>query len=729
MKKNKVLLIGWDAADWKVINPLLDSGMMPALESMVNNGVMANLATLDPPLSPMLWTSISTGKHADEHGILGFTEPAPEGKGIRPAMITSRKVKAIWNMLTQSGYKSNVVGWWPSHPAEPINGISISNFYQRATNEYGKEWPMAPGTVHPKSKENIFKELRIHPAELTEAHILPFVPDAAKIDQEKDKRLASIAKITADCSTIHSAATYILENEEWDFTAVYFDAIDHYCHGFMKYHPPKIDKIPQDQFDLYKGVVEGGYIYHDMMLATLLNLAGEDTTVILMSDHGFHSDHLRPKALPDEPAGPAWEHRNYGIFVMKGPGIKKDERIYGAGLLDVVPTILTLYGLPIGRDMGGKPLVQAFETPPEIDFVDSWEDIEGECGMHSKESQRDPIAEQAAMQQLIELGYIDKPDEDIQKRVDSTIAESKFYLARVLMNKNKFSEALPILEELYEKHPETVRYSFRLAKCYDGLGRVDDASNLVEKIIHYEEVIGPEKDAEELEKKLSEVEGKLKEEKGKFENSKGDDKSEQKINYLNAQVEYLKKQKKQKQESDKREYPQLFLLKGTLEFAKGNYKTSLEFLDKALQADPKLPQLHQQLGYVYLRMRRKNDAERVFTKALENDPENPHAHLGLAQVYFRKKEYETSAEFSLNAVGLLYHFPRAHLLLGMGLAKLKMYDRAVEAFQVTLKMSPGLIAAHKYLVYIYDFQLNDKEKADKHLEAIKELRQKHAEKK
>ena len=71
----KILLIGWDAADWKIINPLLDKGEMPALESLINNGVMGNIATLDPPLSPMLWTSIATGKRADKHGILGFTEP------------------------------------------------------------------------------------------------------------------------------------------------------------------------------------------------------------------------------------------------------------------------------------------------------------------------------------------------------------------------------------------------------------------------------------------------------------------------------------------------------------------------------------------------------------------------------------------------------------------------------------------------------------------------------
>ena len=50
--RRKVLLIGWDGADWKTINPLLDAGKMPALESLINRGVMGNIATLDPPLSP-----------------------------------------------------------------------------------------------------------------------------------------------------------------------------------------------------------------------------------------------------------------------------------------------------------------------------------------------------------------------------------------------------------------------------------------------------------------------------------------------------------------------------------------------------------------------------------------------------------------------------------------------------------------------------------------------------
>src|SRR5579863_7511741 len=97
----KVLLIGWDAADWKIATPLMDQGLMPTLEKLVGRGVMGNLATLQPILSPMLWNSIATGKRPDKHGIHGFMEPDTQNGGIRPVSSTSRKVKAIWNILTQ----------------------------------------------------------------------------------------------------------------------------------------------------------------------------------------------------------------------------------------------------------------------------------------------------------------------------------------------------------------------------------------------------------------------------------------------------------------------------------------------------------------------------------------------------------------------------------------------------------------------------------------------------
>ena len=107
---SKVLLIGWDAADWKVIHPLMDAGKMPALKKLVESGVMGKMATLDPPLSPMLWTSIATGKRPYKHGIHGFTEPTPDGKALRPIYSTNRKCEAIWNILSYKHKKTHVVG-------------------------------------------------------------------------------------------------------------------------------------------------------------------------------------------------------------------------------------------------------------------------------------------------------------------------------------------------------------------------------------------------------------------------------------------------------------------------------------------------------------------------------------------------------------------------------------------------------------------------------------------
>src|SRR5690242_2870832 len=99
----RVVLVGWDAADWQVIEPLLDAGQMPTLQSLIEGGVMGNLSTLRPMLSPMLWNSIATGKRATKHGILGFIEPRPDGNGIQAVSSTSRKAKALWNILSQSG--------------------------------------------------------------------------------------------------------------------------------------------------------------------------------------------------------------------------------------------------------------------------------------------------------------------------------------------------------------------------------------------------------------------------------------------------------------------------------------------------------------------------------------------------------------------------------------------------------------------------------------------------
>ena len=50
--QRKVLLIGWDAADWEHITPLVEGGLMPTFDAFVNRGVMGNLATLQSTHRP-----------------------------------------------------------------------------------------------------------------------------------------------------------------------------------------------------------------------------------------------------------------------------------------------------------------------------------------------------------------------------------------------------------------------------------------------------------------------------------------------------------------------------------------------------------------------------------------------------------------------------------------------------------------------------------------------------
>ena len=694
----KVLLIGWDGADWKVINKLMDEGKMPAMQSLVDNGIMGNLATLDPPFSPMLWTTIATGVRPDKHGILGFSEPVPGKHGVRPVSSSSRKVKAIWNILTQKGMKSHIVGWWPSHPAEPINGVMISNHYQRSVGNIDQPWAIAPGTVHPPELSELFAHFRVHPQELTHQHIQPFVPDFAKVDQDKDKRLESIAKITAECSSINAAATLIMEIEEWDLMAMYFDSIDHYSHGFMNYNPPRMKNIAEEQFELYKEVVESGYRYHDMMLARQLQMAGEDATVIVVSDHGFHPDHLRPPYMPDEPAGPAMQHRDHGIFVAKGPGIRKDERIYGATLLDITPTLLTLFGLPIGDDMDGTPLVQIFEDEVKIETIPSWEQVEGEAGMLPDELKDDPIAAQEALKQLVELGYIEEPDENMEVAVARTIKEMRYNLGRVHLGATEYDKAQEIFEELYKNEPDQPRFALRLARCYMELKKLDDCDKLLKEFLTNEQNYVKENKFEDIKN------DKMPEE---FEKEDKEKEKEQWGRQHRKKISRL-----QQAHSD---LLQLQVMRGDLLLKQNKPQQALKIYQNVAQRSQN-KSLHIQVGNALLKLKRWKLAKESFLKALEYDEDAFAPHHGLCRAYTRLREFENAVEHGLTATGLIYYSPMAHYYLGEALMFYGENEHAEQAFKVALRMMPHLGQARNYLVHLYDNVLKTPEKSIEHRE-------------
>lgn len=636
-KKPKVLLIGWDGADWEHINPLLDAGLLPTLNSLVDQGTIGNLATLQPVLSPMLWNSVATGKFADKHGIHGFIEPDKQHGGARPFSSVSRNTKAIWNIFSQNNIRSNVINWWASHPAEPVNGCVVSNLFNGVALDPGKGWIVMPGTVHPGDRAGRYAPCKFFPNEISEEHILPFIPNAANIDQETDQRLFMFGKTFAEMATTHSVATAVMENEPWDFMAVYYTGIDHFSHGFMHYHPPKMPNVSDEDFEMFKDVIVGAYRFHDMMLERLLQLAGEETTVILCSDHGFQSGSLRPGVTPREPAGPAVWHRQYGILVMKGEGIKKDERIFGASLIDVGPTILNLYGLPIGEDMDGRPLVEAFETPPEIETIPSWDLVDGEDGMHSGEANMIETQSEELLKQFIALGYIDDVGDDKEKQFKSAGIENKYNLARCLMWQSRDDEALALLTDILSQSPWEDRFIVQLADCYFRAGYLEQSKTLLER-------------AYDLEK----------------------------TGVNQAIIIYAK-----------------------VQLALGNLEGGMSFLLLAARRTPRFPNVYVQVGDILVRQRRWVEAETAYKTAIDLHPEMALAHQGLSKVYIRTGKNQAAADAALDAVGLLHRLPQAHLNLGVALARSKNYDRAVQAFQTAARFAPRMVNSHRWLARIY----------------------------
>ena len=655
----RVLLVGWDAADWKVITPLLDAGKMPALQSLVERGVMGNIATLDPPFSPMLWTSIATGHTADRHSIVHFVQPTEDGASAQPVLGTSRKVKALWNILGQEGLRSNVVGWWPSHPAEPIRGAMVSNFFQTANAPANEAWVPPPGTVHPPELEETLLGLRVHPGELTGNHLGPFIPDIGRVNLKEDRRPLSVVRAIADSASVHAAATYLMETTEWDLTAVYYDAIDHLGHGFMRYHPPQMASVSDEDYERYRGVVEAGYRFHDMMLEQLLTLAGDDATVVLLSDHGFHSDHLRPAVVPRHvPAGAAAEHRSFGVLCMAGPGIRRDERVNGAGLLSIAPTVLTLLGLPVGEDMPAAPLVQAFEEPPAFETIPSWEDRPGDDGRHPAGAVADPWSQHEAVRQLVELGYLDA--ESVGRGgAEAAARDSAFNLGRVYASTDRPDEAIPLFEEVYaQDSPHRDYYALALARAYSDVGRTDDARRVAEE----------------------------------------------------------------SDEAGSRFPTALALLRSDLAADAGRVHESLDLLDAVPTAALDSAEVRMRRADLLLRLDRPADALDEFHAVLALDPDNARAYHGVAMTSIALRRYQEAADAALGAVSRLYYFPEAHFHLGVAMLRLGWADRAEAAFLVAVRQRPRFALAHRWLARLYHDYLVHPGKAQAHWDAYQSLR-------
>jgi Flp pilus assembly protein TadD len=629
----------------------------------------------------MVWTSIATGKRPPKHGIFGFTEPTPDGLSVRPISNLGRQTKALWNIVHQSGKSSIVVGWWPSHPAEPIRGAMVSDLFP-LKSERNPGAPMPLGTVAPASLAGRMAELRVHPTEISGEILSLFVPGWQKIDQQKDRSLHDLAGIIAETMSVHAAATDLMETEPWDLAAIYYAGIDHFCHRFMRYHAGKrmrgAPSGPGTDPALFTGIVENGYRYHDVMLGRLLQLAGPECAVMLLSDHGFHSDRLLPDYIPAEAAGPAVEHRSFGIFCLRAAGVRAGSQVYGASVLDATPTALHVLGLPAGLDMDGKVLVNAFEDGRAVEKIESWDALEGEDGRHSADEQYDSAAAAESLKQLVDLGYVAPPGKDGRDAVADCLTEQRYNLARAHADGGRPDLAARLLRELIAGDSEQGRYYFTLAACLMQAGDREGCRQLLDGFNKACVELRP-RAAEELkrrrEQKPDRELGGREEPGGRREMFERRQLAEKASGWVMERL-FLR--------------CRLVLSQPRSARQKGQARALLESLAKARRQPPGL-RLFLAQGFATLKEfdRAMEQLERV----RRADPDNWEA-LGLeARIHFQARRYEQAVDRAVESLSLIYYQPALHQLLGMALQRLGEKEKAEQAYRAALAQAPEFPAA------------------------------------
>ncbi len=662
-RTKRVLLLGWDAADWKFLTPLLDAGKMPNLQRLIDGGASSRVATLRPILSPILWTSIATGKNGDKHDILGFVEPRPDGEGLRPVASTSRRAKALWNILSQSRMDSIVVNWFASHPAEHVRGCVVSNRFGDMAS--GPE-PLEPSLAHPVDLLPALEECRVRASTLTPAQMLPFF--LSGLPSDDDPRLQALAMQVAKCASIHNAATLLAETEDWDLLAVYYDMIDHCGHGFMPFAPPRLEQVSEENFLIFRHVMESCYCYHDLMLGRWIELVGDETTIILLSDHGFFSGDSRPRAgrgflSADRPAGVevnpvAWHHPQ-GVLVLNGPSVQSDILLHSVSLLDVAPTILALLGLAVPEDMEGQPLLRAFTDPAPPETIVSYEAPHPDDGVWRgvTSDEDNPWAAREALLQLAELGYVSLAG-DAAQQTAAAIEGRDSNLAQIHINAQRYEEAMVILRRITQTNPDP-ELRCREAMCLIALQRTGEAEQIIQTVLETSPDVA--------------------------------------LGHL---------------------------LLGQVMLLEGRVDEAHAVLDRVRVAEAEMPLVHLQLGMVYLRQQRWAEAEKIYRKWLTNDPDSPDAHDGLGVALREQGQLSDAIYEHMQAISLKHDRAQTHVNLGTALGLDRQWDWSIRAFQVAAQLAPDEPYPHRCLARLFFGPKEDHNRGMKHARKMLELRRK-----
>ncbi|MGD2176169.1 MAG: alkaline phosphatase family protein, partial [Candidatus Brocadiaceae bacterium] len=388
-REGTVCVVGVDGLTLDLIEPMAERGELPAFSRLAERGCYGALATISPTNSSLLWTSIATGRHHDDHGIDGFqfyevcgihlsrSALRKYGRwGLRllialPKLLGLRKkyhfdgrhirARPFWEVVSESGGRVGVVNWWHSWPARPVNGFLVSDrlHYWRAAWR-GKP-PVDTHLVYPESLMDQIGELIVPPEEVSAEEVAEFVhlplDQIRRIAEEGSDKRHPVVEVRFLLSADRTYSRVFRQCRrafgELQLAAIYFRGPDIAQHCAFEYLPSSVaSEATEGERKAFGEVVPRAYRFADHLVGQLLDQLRPEDSLLLVSDHGYgrqkdagrHGPYGHAKGEPP------------GVIYACGRGFRRGARIEDACIYDVAPTALRMCGLPVARDLEGRCL-------------------------------------------------------------------------------------------------------------------------------------------------------------------------------------------------------------------------------------------------------------------------------------------------------------------------------------------------------------------------------------
>jgi len=478
----RVIVLGLDGLDPRAVDLLMSEGKLPNLARLRKEGAYGRLQSSKPMLSPVLWTTVTTGKTPDQHGIGHFTAIDPKTAEMLPVTSGIRKVKALWNILSERKRKVAVVGWWATWPAEDVHGAMVSDHlcYHFLFPQGQGGAPTVQGLTDPPELAQKLQPLVRRPGDVTPQEAAPFIhvspaEFARPFDFDDDVSHFKWALATAD--TYRRVGLKLWRDEQPDVLMAYTEGTDSVAHLFGHlFRAAGLSGELLEQQKKFGDAVEQMYLYADRIVGDYVQAMDRNTTLIVLSDHGFDlgATQADPSKTRDMRRVSERFHNAEGVLYLYGRGVKARARLDEPKLVDVAPTVLALAGLPPARDMPGRVIAEGLTTRIPGPAVASYE-----TGPASTRTAQDPQADPQILERLRSLGYIGggaSPPPGSAAGAGPRSPTGERNIAALHFEAGRYEEAAAAYRRLLADDPKDASLHTSLAGTLGAMGRFDEAA-------------------------------------------------------------------------------------------------------------------------------------------------------------------------------------------------------------------------------------------------------------